>query len=281
MKKILLNNGEFIPNIGFGTFKISREEASTAVSNAIMIGYRHFDCAAAYKNEKEVGAGIKQGLALSGLKRSDLFITSKLWNGVRGYDETLKAFNQTLNDLGLDYLDLYLIHWPVPNKYHQNYRLKNAESWRAMEKLVEDGKIRSIGVSNFKIHHLEELKQSSTLPISVNQIQFHPNCTQNDLVKYCIENEIAIEGYATLGQGDAFKSHDLISMAKKYNTTVAKVCTEFSIQSGIIPLLKSTSPERMKDNLEVDFIISNSDMKKLEKVDFVKTLLRDSDNIEF
>lgn len=281
MKNVLLKSGTFIPNIGYGTFKTSKIDAMNSVSDAIYLGYRHIDCAAVYGNEKEVGLGIGLGLTRLRLERKDLFITSKLWNSVRGYDETIEAFNQTLSDLRLDYIDLYLIHWPVPNVYKSNYKLKNAESFRAIEDLVKAGKIISIGVSNFKIHHIEELKETSTLPISVNQIEFHLNCVQDELVKYCHDNDIVVEGYTTLANGDVFKSSKLKEIAEKYHTSIANICTAFSIQKGVIPLVKSTHKERMIENLKMDFIISPLDMKELENIKGIRPLQFDSDDIEF
>lgn len=178
MNNILLNNGVKIPQIGFGTWKAPTSEVTiNAVKTAIENGYTHIDCASVYGNEKEVG----QGIIASNISRDKLFITGKLWNDIRGYDETITAFNQTLNDLAIDYLDLYLIHWPRPQKYHDDYIEKNRQSWKAMEDLYKQGKIRAIGVSNFKEHHIDELLETCEIKPMVNQIEFHPSCLQKDI----------------------------------------------------------------------------------------------------
>ena len=192
MKKIfyLLNNNYKMPNIGFGTFRTpSGEETEQSVLNAIKAGYRHIDCAAAYGNEKSVGEAIRK----SGVAREEIFVTSKLWNDDKGYENTLAAFNRTLEDLQLEYLDLYLIHWPIAKASKENWKEANSESWRALEELYNQGKIKAIGVSNFLEHHLEPLFETAKIKPMVNQIEFHPGMLQKEIVEFCKKHNILVE----------------------------------------------------------------------------------------
>ena len=189
MENMKLNNGYMIPEIGYGTWQSPDSEVTVnGVKAAIACGYRHIDTAAAYKNEESVGEGIKE----SGVARNELFVTSKVWNSQRGYEKTIAAFEKTLSDLGLDYLDLYLIHWPASKKDYENWEEINLETWRAMTDLYKAGKIKAIGVSNFKPHHLEALMKTEVKPM-VNQVEFHPGFMQEETVKYCRDNEILVD----------------------------------------------------------------------------------------
>ena len=204
--KKTLNNDVEIPMLGYGTWQSPDDDfTATAVASAIMSGYRHIDCAAVYGNEKSVGRGIAEGLDQSGIERKSIFLTGKLWNDDRGYDETIAAFEKTLLDLQTDYLDMYLIHWPRPAAFHDNYIAKNAESWRAMESLLAEGRVRAIGISNFLPHHIDELLTTAKVKPAINQIEFHPGCMQEDTAAYCEELDIALEGYSPLGCGRVFK----------------------------------------------------------------------------
>lgn len=278
MKNIALYNGILMPEIGFGTWKAPTGEVTVeAVKAAIEYGYTHIDCAAIYRNEKEVGLGIKE----SNVDRKNLFITSKLWNDVRGYQETIDAFNQTLSDLQLDYLDLYLIHWPRPVKYHDNYIEKNIESWKAMEDLYKQGKIKAIGVSNFKVHHMEEIMKNCEIKPMVNQIEFHPSCLEKEIRDFCKKENIVVTGYSPLANGKVFECKELVEFSEKYGVSIAQLCIRYALQHNVIPLVKSVTKERIKANLNVNFVISDEDMEKIDKITTCGGSYKDSDNISF
>lgn len=278
MKNIELYNGISMPEIGFGTWKAPTGKVTVeAVKAAIECGYTHIDCAAIYGNEKEVGLGIKE----SNVDRKNLFITSKLWNDVRGYQETIDAFNQTLSDLQLDYLDLYLIHWPRPVKYHDNYIEKNIESWKAMEDLYKQGKIKAIGVSNFKVHHMEEIMENCEIKPMVNQIEFHPSCLEKEIRDFCKKENIVVTGYSPLANGKVFECKELVEFSEKYGVSIAQLCIRYALQHGVIPLVKSVTKERIKANLNVNFVISDEDMEKIDKITTCGGSYKDSDDISF
>lgn len=263
-KFYLLNNNYKIPNIGFGTFRTpSGEETEKSVIDAIKSGYRHIDCAAAYGNEKSVGEAIRK----SGVAREELFITSKLWNDDKGYENTLAAFNRTLEDLQLDYLDLYLIHWPIAKASKNNWQEVNSESWRALEELYKQGKIKAIGVSNFLGHHLDPLLKTAKIKPMVNQIEIHPGMLQEETVKFCEENNILVEAWAPFSNGQIFNNPVLKEIADQYKKSVAQISLRWIIQKGIIPLPKSVTPERIKNNLDVfDFEIKAQDVEKIDRL---------------
>ena len=260
----VLNNNYKIPNIGFGTFRTpSGEETEQSVLNAIKAGYRHIDCAAAYGNEKSVGDAIRK----SGVPREELFITSKLWNDEKGYEKTLAAFNQTLEDLQLDYIDLYLIHWPIAKASKDNWQEANNESWRAFEELYKQGKIKAIGVSNFLPHHLKPLLESANIKPMVNQIEFHPGMLQEEAVEFSKKHNILVEAWAPFSNGQILKNPVLQEIADKYKKTVAQLTLRWIIQKGIVPLPKSVTPERIKSNLDVfDFEISEKDVERIDSL---------------
>ena len=266
MKKkfYLLNNNYKMPNIGFGTFRTpSGEETEQSVLNAIKAGYRHIDCAAAYGNEKSVGEAIRK----SGVAREEIFVTSKLWNDDKGYENTLAAFNRTLEDLQLEYLDLYLIHWPIAKASKENWKEANGESWRALEELYNQGKIKAIGVSNFLEHHLEPLFETAKIKPMVNQIEFHPGMLQKEIVEFCKKHNILVESWAPFSNGQVLNNPVLKEIADKYEKTVAQLTLRWIIQKGIVPLPKSVTPERIKSNLEVfDFEISAQDVEKIDRL---------------
>lgn len=263
-KFYLLNNNYKIPNIGFGTFRTpSGEETEKSVIDAIKSGYRHIDCAAAYGNEKSVGEAIRK----SGVTREELFITSKLWNDDKGYENTLAAFNRTLEDLQLDYLDLYLIHWPIAKASKNNWQEANSESWRALEELYKQGKVKAIGVSNFLGHHLDPLLKIAKIKPMVNQIEIHPGMLQGETVKFCEENNILVEAWAPFSNGQIFNNPVLKEIADQYKKSVAQISLRWVIQKGIIPLPKSVTPERIKNNLDVfDFEIKAQDVEKIDRL---------------
>lgn len=262
MKQFKLSNEVFIPCIGYGTWKTPNGEvAETGVIEAIKNGYTHIDTAAIYGNEESVGKAIKK----AGVNREDLFITSKVWNADRGYDNTIKAFTETLNKLELDYLDLYLIHWPNPVAFRDDMEHMNNETWRAMEDLYKQGKIKAIGVSNFKVHHLKKLKY--TIKPMVNQIEFHISCTQDDIVAYCKEHDILVEAWSPLGNGKIFACDEMKQFANKYDKSIAQIAIRYILQKDVLPLPKSVTPERIIENLNVfDFSITDEDMKVLDQL---------------
>lgn len=260
----LLSNNYKIPNIGFGTFRTpSGEETEQSVMNAIKAGYRHIDCAAAYGNEKSVGEAIRK----SGVAREELFVTSKLWNDDKGYENTLAAFNRALDDLQLDYLDLYLIHWPIAKASKENWQEANSESWRALEELYNQGKIKAIGVSNFLKHHLEPLFETANIKPMVNQIEFHPGMLQEEIVEFCKKHNILVEAWAPFSNGQVLNNPVLKEIADKYKKSVAQLTLRWIIQKSIVPLPKSVTPERIKSNLEVfDFEISEQDVERIDRL---------------
>lgn len=265
-KTFKLNNNNQIPAVGFGTWQTPDDEtAINAIHAAIDNGYRHIDGAAIYKNEKSVGIGINT----CGIDRKELFVTSKVWNSERGYDSTLKAFEKTLADLQLDYLDLYLIHWPANAVQFENWEELNAETWRALEKLQADGKIKNIGLSNFLPHHLKALLKTAKVKPAVNQIEYHPGFMQKDCVQFCQENDILVEGWSPLGRGEVLTNESLIAIADKYSKSVAQLCIRWALQNNVAPLPKSVTPSRIKENFEVfDFEISTEDMAVINEMEF-------------
>lgn len=273
-----LNNGYKIPCIGYGTWQTpDGETAVKCVKQAIEDGYRHIDTAAVYGNEDGVGKGIKE----SGIKREDLFVTSKVWNANRGYESTKKAFYKTLKDLDLEYLDLYLIHWPAAAHQFENWDQINLDTWRAMTELYKEGRIKAIGVSNFKPHHLKSLMETEVKPM-VNQIEFHPGQMEEETVKYCRENNIVVEAWSPLGTGKMLTNETLKGVADKYNKSVAQICIKWCLQNNTLPLPKSVTPSRIKENSEVfDFTISDDDMKTINEMAYCGGSGLDPDEVKF
>ncbi|MFH9478473.1 aldo/keto reductase [Streptomyces anulatus] len=255
---VTLNNGVTIPQLGFGVFQVPDDETTAAVSAALEAGYRSIDTAAIYGNE----VGVGRALAASGLPREELFVTTKLWNADQGYDATLAAFDASLAKLGLDHVDLYLIHWPTPA--HDLY----PESWRALEKLAADGRIRAAGVSNFQPAHLRRVLEAGTLVPAVNQIELHPGLQQAELRAFHAEHGIATEAWSPLAQGALLKEEALVAIAERHGKSPAQVVLRWHLQLGNVVIPKSVTPERIRQNIDVfDFELSAADMDAVAALD--------------
>ncbi|HSK67976.1 MAG TPA: aldo/keto reductase [Candidatus Limnocylindria bacterium] len=258
-----LHNGTGIPCVGFGTAELRGEHGKRAFLTALETGYRHLDSAQMYYNEEMVGAAVKE----SGVPREEVFITTKLANDVRGYRETMDSLDESLRKLGTPYADLFLIHWPAPAPFKENWRQMNAESWRAMEDLLEAGKVRSIGVSNFRPEHTKALLKTARVKPMVNQIRLLPGYTQEDVVAYSREEGMLLEAYSPLGAGEIFSSREMKDLARKYGRTVAQLAIRWCLQRGFLPLPRSGNPDRIRENTGVfDFDISGEDLVRLDRV---------------
>jgi 2,5-diketo-D-gluconate reductase A len=258
---IILNNGQPIPQLGFGVFLIRPEETAEAVSTALETGYRHIDTAEMYGNEREVG----EAIAKSGLSRGDVYVTSKLNNGSHRPDDARKAFNQTLEALGFDYVDLFLIHWPLPMKYGGDF----VSTWETLAEFYREGRARSIGVSNFQAHHLRRLHAQSDVPPAVNQIEISPYLTQDDLRVFCIEHQIAVEAWSPLAKGgELLVDPEVRRIANETGKTPAQVVLRWHIQRGDIVFPKSVKPARIRENFEIfDFELSSEDVAAISALD--------------
>lgn len=274
-----LNNGVKIPVVGFGTWQTpDGEVAEKSVLAALNSGYRHIDTAAAYGNEESVGRAIKS----SGIKRDELFITTKLWNADHGYERTKKAIDASLMKLGLDYLDLYLIHWPNPVAMRDNWAELNSESWKAMEEAQKAGKIRAIGVSNFRKHHLDALLENADVVPAVNQIYLNPSDLQTDVRKENEKHNILSEAYSPLGTGDLLGNELVNKLAQEHGKSSAQIVIRWSLEHGFVPLPKSVHEEYIKANGQVfDFSLSNEEMKLLDGLEGKGNLALDPDKADF
>lgn len=250
----LINNIE-IPTIGFGTYKLGNEEESIAsIKKALELGYRHIDTASFYGNEEFIGKAIKN----SKIRREDIFLATKLWQDSHGYENTINAFYESIKKLKVDYLDLYLIHWPTKN---------NSETWRALEDLYNEGKIKAIGVCNFKIGHLEELKKTARITPMINQIEIHPGYTRKEIIEYCIKNNIQVVAWSPIMRGKLLDNDKMINLSKKYNKSITQIILRWHIQNNIIPIPKSSNKFRMKENIEIfDFVIEPEDLKIIDSL---------------
>ncbi|MCI1575035.1 MAG: aldo/keto reductase [Weizmannia coagulans] len=270
--KLTFNNGVEIPQLGLGVFLVKEEnELKNAVKAALETGYRHIDTAMIYGNETYVGDAIRE----SGVDRKEIFITSKVWNYDHGYEETKAAFQASLDRLGTDYLDLYLIHWPSP---------KYIETWKAMEELYHEGKVKAIGVSNFQIHHLEDLLAHSEVVPVINQIETHPEFPQNELHAFLKQHHILHEAWGPLGQGktNLLEQPVLVELGKKYGKTPAQIVLRWHVERGIVVIPKSVTPSRIKENSEIfDFSLTPEDMKKIASLNTGKRYGRNPDDEEF
>lgn len=270
-----LHNGTKMPWFGIGVFQVEEgAELINAVKTALVHGYRSVDTAAIYGNEEGVGEGIRQGLKEAGLRREDVFVTSKVWNADLGYEETLKAFDTSLEKLGLDYLDLYLIHWPAEGKY--------IDAWRALESLYQEGRVKAIGVSNFHIHHLETLMKHAEIKPMINQVEYHPRLTQKDLHAFCTERGIQLEAWSPLMQGQLLDHPVLQDIAQSYAKSAAQIILRWDLQNGVITIPKSTKKHRIQENADVfDFELSAEDMKRIDELNENVRVGPDPDNFDF
>lgn len=274
-----LSNGVEIPCIGFGTWQTPNGDvAVSSVLSALQSGYRHIDTAQGYGNEESVGTAVKK----SGIDRKEIFITSKLTNSEHGYQKTLDAFEETMKKLEIDYIDLFLIHWPNPIAFRDHWQEANAETWRAFEELYNAGRIRSIGISNFHPHHIEELMKTATITPMVNQIRLCPGDTQDEVVDYCRSQNILLEAYSPLGVGKIFDVPEMQTLAEKYGKSIAQICIRWSLQRGYLPLPKSVTPARIKENAEVfDFELSADDVQLIADLKGVVGYSADPDTTTF
>ncbi len=254
--QIALNNGQSIPQLGFGVFQIEPKDTVEAVSTAFQVGYRHIDTAEMYGNEKEVG----EAVAKSGLDRAEVFVTSKLANDAHRPDDARRAFDASLEALGFDYLDLFLIHWPLPTKYDGDF----VSTWQTLEEFYREGRARSIGVSNFQPHHLRRLHGATEITPAVDQIEVHPFLTQDDVRAFCAEHQIAVEAWSPIGQGAVLDDPAIGSIAERVGKTPAQVVLRWHIQRGDIIFPKSVTPSRIKENFEIfDFELLDGDVAEI------------------
>ncbi|UDK95019.1 aldo/keto reductase [Lysinibacillus sphaericus] len=259
MENVTLNNGLEMPLVGYGVFRVpDGDDLADAVKTAIAKGYRSIDTAQVYRNEESVGRGIRAAIDEGLVAREELFVTSKVWNDGLSYEETLAAYTSSLEKLGLDYLDLYLIHWPGLDT---NY----IEAYKALEKIYQDGRVRSIGVSNFHVHHLEHLLKETTVIPVINQIEFHPHLTQEEVRNYCKEHRIQVEAWSPLMNGSLLEEALIQQLASKYNKTPAQIVLRYDVQHGVVTIPKTMTPSRMTENLDVfDFALADEEMAQLD-----------------
>lgn len=259
MGNVTLNNGLEMPLIGYGVFRVPEgDDLAEAVKTAIAKGYRSIDTAQVYRNEESVGRGIRAAIDEGLVTREELFVTSKVWNDGLSYEETLAAYDSSLEKLGLDYLDLYLVHWPGIDTNYINV-------YKALEKIYQDGRVRSIGVSNFHVHHLENLlKETSVVPV-INQIEFHPHLIQEEVRAYCKEKEIQVEAWSPLMNGSLLEESLIQQLASKYGKTPAQIVLRYDVQHGVVTIPKTMTPARMTENLTVfDFALAEEEMAQLD-----------------
>ena len=264
-----LSNKVLIPGIGYGTWKIPNLDAPELVAKAIEIGYRHIDTAAIYRNEQGVGEGLKK----SRIAREEIFLTTKCWNSDHGFDQAIAAFNQSLELLQTDYIDLYLIHWP---------KKTNLETWKALEKLYNDKKVKAIGVSNFHQHHLQEIIDSGSIIPMINQIELHPRLNQKNLVKFGRDHNVITEAWSPLMRGDLSSLAEIEAIAQKHNKTVAQVIIRWNLDKGIVVLPKTATVSRMKENFDVfDFSLSENEINMIDSLNRDERIGPDPDNYDF
>ena len=260
MKKeyTVLSNGVKMPNLAFGTFKVNEGDDVQIILDAINVGYRHFDTAAFYNTEEALGKAIKK----SGIPREEFFVTTKVWKTCMGYEGAKKSFEESLEKLDMDYVDLLLIHWPRPDA-ESDWKKLDIETWKAFEKIYKEGKTKAIGVSNFLNNHMQNILDNCEVVPMVNQIEFHPGYIQKDVVDFDKKHGIVVEAWSPLGRERVFKDKLLNKLAEKYGKSVAQICLAFALQMDVVPLPKSSSVERMKQNMDIDFELEKEDFEKI------------------
>ncbi|WHX41713.1 aldo/keto reductase [Mesobacillus sp. AQ2] len=266
-----LHNGVKMPWFGLGVFKVKEgSEVVESVKAALKNGYKSIDTAAVYKNEEGVGQALKE----AGVAREELFITTKVWNSEQGYESTLQAFETSLEKLGLDYLDLYLIHWPVAGKYK--------ETWKALEKLYKDGRVRAIGVSNFHVHHLKDLMADAEIKPMVNQVEYHPHLAQTELLEFCKAEGIQMEAWSPLKQGELLSEPTIVEIAEKHGKSPAQIILRWDLQNGVVTIPKSIKEHRIIENADIfDFELYTEDMDRLNSLNKDERVGPDPDNFDF
>ncbi len=270
IKSYTLANGVEIPALGYGTYKVEDgNQAVESVKTALATGYRHIDTASFYGNEESIGEAVRQ----SGIPRNEVFVVSKVWNTEQGYEKTINSFETSLKKMKFDYLDLFLVHWP---------KEISGETWRALEKLYREGKIRAIGVSNFMVHHLENLLKTAEIMPMVNQIEFHPQLMQKGVLDYCKEKNIIVEAWAPLMRGRIFDIPLLKELSEKYNRTISQIVLRWDLQMGVVTLPKTVNPNRIAENMNIfDFELSQEDMQKICDLNTEERIGADPDKIDF
>ncbi len=260
MKKeyTVLSNGVKMPNLAFGTFKVNEGDDVQVILDAIEAGYRHFDTAAFYNTEEALGKAIKK----SGIPREEFFVTTKVWKTYMGYEGAKKSFEESLEKLDMDYVDLLLIHWPRPDE-KSDWKKLDIETWKAFEEIYKEGKAKAIGVSNFLNNHMQNILDNCEVVPMVNQIEFHPGYIQKDVVDFDKKHGIVVEAWSPLGRERVFKDKLLNKLAEKYGKSVAQICLAFALQMDVVPLPKSSSVERMKQNMDIDFELEKEDFEKI------------------
>lgn len=266
-----LHNGVKMPWFGLGVFKVQEgSEVVESVKAAIRNGYKSIDTAAVYKNEEGVGQAIKE----AGFPREELFITTKVWNSDQGYESALQAFESSMEKLGLEYLDLYLIHWPVAGKYK--------DTWKALEKLYKDGRVRAIGVSNFHVHHLKDLMADAEIKPMVNQVEYHPHLAQTELLEFCKAEGIQLEAWSPLKQGELLTEPTIAEIAEKHKKSPAQIILRWDLQNGVVTIPKSIKEHRIVENADIfDFELPAEDMDRLNRLNKNERVGPDPDNFNF
>jgi len=265
-EKLILSNGVEIPIIGLGTWFISNKDVVQAVKDAVKIGYRHIDTAQAYENESGVGDAIRE----CGVKREDMFVTTKLGAEVKSYKKAVASIDKSLKTLGLDYIDMMIIHSPQPwGDYHgdDRYFEGNREAWRALEEAYKVGKLRTIGISNFEKADIDNILESCSVKPMVNQILAHISNTPRELIQYSQEKGMLVEAYSPIGHGELLKNQEVAAIAKKYNVSVPQLGIRYTLQLGLLPIPKTANPDHMKTNADVDFVISGEDIEFLKNME--------------
>lgn len=267
----VLNNGVKMPWLGFGVFQMDEgSETEGSVRKALEVGYRSIDTATVYENEVSVGKAI----ADSGIPREEIFVTTKVWNTDQGYESTLRVFNDSLKKLNMDYVDLYLIHWPVKGR--------SLDTWKALEKLYEDGVVRAIGLSNYKIRHIKEILAVCNIKPTVNQVEYHPQLRHAELHQFCIENQIQLEAWAPLMQGKALDLPEIVEISQRHGKSPAQVLIRWDLQHQVVTIPKSSTPERIVENADVfDFQLSDDDMARIDGLNREQQAVEYPDDIDY